>query len=112
MYEGNFSFKPLPHKFKRLRRNVIPKDFARFYGLYVTKTGYTKRFSFQLRIDLSVGGKPTYTRITATCNRILDKWIPLHEQGQIFDTFNELHRRTSWVKVAKIKNYKVGLLYG
>lgn len=96
-------------------RDVRPtqqRDYARFYGNYVEKFGKIKRFSFQMRIDLSKSGKLVYLQVKSICGRLLQNQIPLHKQGQVFHSFRELVFRTPWIKVRKVRNYEVGMSYG
>ncbi len=101
--------RPLPI---HLRRHIgRPKQYARFYVNYETKNGISKRQSFHVKIPNSVSGKMNYKMIRFTCNRIKDfKMIPLLKNGEEV-TFGELHQRTPWIKVKRIKFYKPGMVY-
>lgn len=105
-------FRPLPAMFRGRRKMVNPKDYARIYGNCVTRFGRIKRFSFQFRIDLTKSHRLLYRQIRAICGRILNNEIPIHKQGQAFQSFGELLRRTPWIRVRRIRNYKVGVRYG
>jgi hypothetical protein len=88
---------------------VSSRDYARFYGLYTTLTGATRRFSFQVRAD-SLRNMDKYKSIVATVNRLHDM-IPTHVQGQIFSGFPELFRGTTWFRIRRLNMYKAGVLY-
>lgn len=104
-------FRPVPLGLRQARPS-IQRDYARFYGNYVSKFGKIKRFSFQVRIDLSKGGQLFGRLIRTTCGRLLQNQIPLHKQGQVFSSFAELFHRTAWIQVRKVRNYEVGMSYG
>jgi hypothetical protein len=88
------------------------RDYARFYGNFTTMVGKLKRFSFQVRADTVRNNKMLYQLIKATCGKILRNQVPVHTQGQTFSSFGELFRRTPWIRVRKVRNYKVGMKYG
>jgi hypothetical protein len=102
-------FRPLPISLRK--RRVTPVERAKFYGNYTTKTGQIKRFSFEIIMPEYINGKTINRMIRLTCQKIkYFKLIPLAKQGQKF-TFGELHQRTPWIKVRKIREYKAGMVY-
>ena len=102
-------FRPIP---THLRRHMgVPKQYARFYVNYETKNGIWKRSSFHIRIPNSASGSMNNKMIRFTCNKIKDfKMIPLLKHGEEV-TFGELHQRTQWIKVRRIKYYEAGMFY-
>jgi len=104
-------FRPMPLGL-RSSRPTQQRDYARPYGNYENKFGKIKRFSFQFRIDLSKSSKIVYLQIRNVCGRFKQNQIPLHKQGQVFSSYNELMFHTPWIKVRKVRNYEVGMSYG
>jgi hypothetical protein len=104
-------FNPLPTYIANLRDSFGPRQtYARFYGDYVTFKGRTRRFSFQMILPFESDGDERYFMVRSICGRLLEKEIPLHEPGQVFD-FNKLLRRTQWIRIRRITEYKVGMSY-
>jgi hypothetical protein len=101
-------FRPLP---VHTRGRVQSKEYARFYGNYITNTGKRKRASFQVNIS-GYRGKAKYLLIKNVCTRLLKREIPEHKQGQVFSSYDELMHRTHWFRVRRIERYKAGVRYG
>jgi len=96
-----------------MRYGATHRWYARFYGNYDTLTGKRKRFSFQVRVSPAIqrNRRALSEFIRTTCNNLLDRNIPEHEQGETFHTFGDLLRRTRWFRVRKVRNYEAGVLY-
>lgn len=104
-------FRPAPLSLRQLRYGVRYNEYARFYGNYVSMTGKRKRFSFQIRVSPRLSGRQKYRLIVRTCNALLDNTIPQHRQGEVFDNFGDLLKRTKWFRVRKLRQYEAGMVY-
>lgn len=103
-------YRPVPLHLKGLRRTARYRGYARFYAIYESMTGKTKRASWVVRISPSMSNRNLYKLMVSTCNNILDNKIPKHFRGQVFESFSELYR-TPWIRVRRIKTYKAGIVY-
>ncbi|MEM2111349.1 MAG: hypothetical protein QXX08_05675 [Candidatus Bathyarchaeia archaeon] len=104
-------FRPVTLALRWLRSGARYREYARFYGSYVTITGKIKRFSFSVKVNPRLNNRVKYRRIVTVCNSLLDKMIPEHKQGDIFNTFAELLYRTRWFRVRRLRNYQAGMVY-
>ena len=104
-------FRPLPSDLRAMRYGARYDVYARVYALYETTTGKRKRASFQVYKNPRMSNKTFGQAIRVVIRNILDKRIPVHKQGEVFSSFNELLRRTKWVRVRKILRYKAGAIY-
>jgi len=76
---------PLPTYIANLRKYFAPMHaYARFYGNFVTSTGKTRRFSFQVILPFDLNGYDKYRVVRSVCNRRLQKEITLHNIHQQF----------------------------
>jgi hypothetical protein len=101
---------PMP---KGLRAKVEPNDYVRIYGNTTLMNGNIVHFGFRVKMNLRrMGGKFYYNKIVETIKRVMNKEIPLGAlHGHLYSTFKELHERSDWVRVRKIRNYEVGVKY-
>lgn len=103
-------YRALPSSLRQMRRGARHREYARFYGLYVSMTGKRKRFSFQVKFNRRLTGKWKYRLIVTTVNALKDEEIPRHRQGEVFTSFGKLFG-TTWVKVRKLIRYEAGVVY-
>jgi hypothetical protein len=105
------SFRPVPSSLRATRVFARHREYARFYGSYRSETGKTRRFSFQVKIARSLSNRKKSILIRNVVSNILDRRVPVHKMGQSFSSFRELLRRTTWVRVRRILDYKAGVKY-
>jgi hypothetical protein len=105
------AFRPLPPAILGLRLRARHNEYARFYGNYVSMTGKKKRFSFQVTVNPRLKNKQKYRLIVKTVGALLNNTIPEHVQGEVFDSFQELHYKTRWLRVRRLNEYKAGMHY-
>lgn len=106
-----FRAKPLPKHLKRLRYGLPHPEYARFYCLYKTTTGKTKRASFQVRVSPKLNNKRVGEHMRTVCTNMVHRRIPEHRQGDVFNSFKEVLKETPWFRVRKIMWYRAGAVY-
>jgi hypothetical protein len=104
-------FRPLPIDLRRRRRGMAPRQYARAYERYESKTGRVKRQSFSVKVDPDKNPIVQYKLMRHLSNKLKRGLIPLVPQGTMFDDFGDLFIGTRWIKVKKVLSYKVGMEY-
>lgn len=106
--------RPAPEHLQRMRYGATPRWYARFYANYETMTGNLRRLSFQVKVspELTKNRRVLADNIRETVSALLDNYVPEHEQGDTFYSFEELMEETRWFRVRKLRNYEAGVVYG
>ena len=103
------AFRPRPYiprpTFGRVRK------YARFYGLYRSKTGKTKCFAFQVYLSPKIDNRQIQRYMVVVCNLLLDRNLPVHKSGEVFSSFRDLIWGTKWVRIRKLLSYEAGVEY-
>ena len=105
-----FKFRPILTNLGR-RGRVASKQYARFYGNYITKTGKKKRFSFMVKVDPAKKRSAQYVLMKMVCKRIKGNKIPPVPNGFTFDDFGDLLVVQDWMHVRNVRRYEAGMLY-
>lgn len=90
---------------------MAPRQYARAYERYESKTGRVKRQSFSVKVDPYKNPIVQYKLMRHLCNKFKNNMIPLVPQGYVFDDFGDLFIATRWIKVGKVLSYKAGMEY-